>query len=205
MARGTSFRKRLEQRIHAFWGGSQIQQPDAALALERACREFRLNPDKSSDRRKLLKELAFVCFPPSGKAGRRRKWTPERLCQLLSDVDQTRSQYECSEKKACELMARKVLFDGRYKGQKPETLRRRLQDATDPKRNAVLDTMVDNRLTREKMHVHVRRRATRPRSDKQWRAYLRGQERARQREERTRQRIAKKCIALISSSWRRRA
>jgi hypothetical protein len=204
MARGTSFPKRLAQQIEAFRRGSRrLQKLDAAMALERACREFGLNPDKSSDRRKLLKELAFVCFPLPGQAGRPRTWTPERLCQLLSDVDQTRSQYQCSEKKACELMAKGALFDSQYKGQKPETLRRRLQDATDRERNAVLDTMVDNRIPRERA-VHVRRKA-RPLSDKQWHAYLRGQERAQQREERTRQRIAKKCIALISSSWRRRA
>ena len=98
-------------------------------------------------------------------------------------------------------MAKGALFDSRYQGQKPETLRRRLQDATE--HNAVLDTMVDNRVPRERA-VRVRRRA-RVLSDKQWRAYLRGQERAQQREKRTRQRIAKKCIALISSSWRRQA
>ncbi len=93
MARGTSFPKRLAQQVEAFRGGSRpLQKLDATMALERACREFGLNPDKSSDRGKLLKELAFVCFPPSGQAGRPRKWTPERLCQLLSDVDQTRSQ-----------------------------------------------------------------------------------------------------------------
>ncbi len=221
MARGTSFPKRLAQRIEALRVGSrQIQKLDAAMALERACGEFGLNPDKSSDRRKLLKELAFVCFPLPGQAGRPRTWTPERLCQLLSDVDQTRSQYRCSEKKACELMAKESLFDGRYKGQKPETLRRRLQDATDPKRNAMLDTMVTNRggppAHPARQRPRVRRRAAWPppglattravrrrrhirgRTWREMRAYLRRQERAEQK-------VVKKCIALISSSWRRRA
>jgi hypothetical protein len=183
MARGMSFPKRLAQRIEALREGSRpIQQLDATMAVETAYREFGLNPDRSSDRRKLLKELAFVCFPPRGQAGRPRKWTSERLCQLLSDVDQTCSQYRCSDKKACELMVKESLFDSRYKGQKPETLRRKLQDATDTKHNTLLATMVDNRLPR--------RAVPRP-------VGVRGYPVSRS--------IARKCIRLISSSWRRRA
>ncbi len=221
MARGTSFPKRLAQQVEAFRGGSRLlQQFDAAMALERACGQFGLNPDKPSDRRKLLKELAFVCFPPPGQAGRRREWTGERLCQLLSDVKQTRSQYRCSDKKACELIVEESLFESRYKGQRPGTLRRRLQDATDPKRNAVLDTMVTNRggppAHPARQRPRVRRRAAWPppglattravrrrrhirgRTWREMRAYLRRQKRAEQK-------VVKKCIALISSSWRRQA
>ena len=221
MARGTSFPKRLAQQIEAFREGSRgLQELDAAMALERACGQFGLNPDKPSDRRKLLKELAFVCFPPPGQAGRRREWTGERLCQLLSDVKQTRSQYRCSDKKACELIVEESLFESRYKGQRPGTLRRRLQDATDPKRNAVLDTMVTNRggppAHPARQGPRVRRRAAWPppglattravrrrrhirgRTWREMRASLRRQERAEQK-------IVKKCIALISSSWRRQA
>jgi hypothetical protein len=202
MARGISFSKRLAQRIQAFSARRPVQKLDADVALERACRMFGLNPDRSSDRRKLLKELAFVCFPPPKRGGRPRKWTGEQLCRLLSDVDQTRSQYRCSKKKACELIVKESLFQDRYKGQNPATLRRKLQDATDPERNAMLDTMVTNRLPRERgPRVIAKRRPFKFWSRTAQLAYLRDQRRARQ----ARQKVVKKCIALISSSWRMRA
>ncbi|HEX9321859.1 MAG TPA: hypothetical protein VF913_07025 [Xanthobacteraceae bacterium] len=234
MARRPSIAKRLAELTDAVKNRQQLVSGlDADLAMELAYDTFKLNPERRSDQRTLLwtlaeetaeeaaftqfgldrndashhrlltKLLALVVFPQK-KGGRKKSWTDERYCRLLSDVNQTCDQYQCNDSEACRLLIEKSLFDGRYKGMKLGTLRRCLQNAKNPKHNPMLDTMANNRRPHRR---RIRRKAGRgqrigrgPKLKPPTKAEVKELE---LQAERARHKRIERCIALIESSWRR--
>jgi hypothetical protein len=93
-----------------------------------------------------------------GKRGRRPKWTSPQLSQLLNDFDRIRSANpNWSRSKIC----RHLVTLEHYKKLelKWTTLRRRLQDALDPRKNLLLQHILDGRHAgdREQRRDTVRR------------------------------------------------
>ena len=90
-----------------------------------------LDIHNDEDWKKLLVWLVYAIY--SGKShGRPPKWTPEKLRQLLDDVELVRGHdQKLTEGQCCELLSKGKGADGRYRGEKASTLRRVLQTAKD--------------------------------------------------------------------------
>jgi len=103
-----------------------------------AFKSFGLDHRSSDDWHSLTIHLARVLFATS-QLGRSKKWTAERLCQLLADV----AAYKRKNPKASDLDIRRglCLHNKSYAHESSEALRRALQDARNPKRNSDLAQM----------------------------------------------------------------
>jgi hypothetical protein len=111
-------------------------------ALERpilaAFNAFGLDHRSLSDWYALVSHLARVLFPTPGPRGAKRKWTDERLCQLLADVAAYKRRHpKASDADICRWLQRKS-----YPDVSSEALRRALQDARNPKHNTELARVV---------------------------------------------------------------
>jgi len=88
-----------------------------------------LDIHNDEDWKKLLVWLVWVIYSGKGP-GAPIKWTPEKLRQLLDDVELLRStNQKLSEEEYCKELSKGKAADGRYKGKKASTLRRALQRA----------------------------------------------------------------------------
>jgi hypothetical protein len=106
-----------------------------------AFKSFGLDHRSSDDWHSLTIHLARVLFATS-QLGRSKKWTAERLCQLLADV----AAYKRENPKASDLKICGWLYghNKSYAHEKnSEALRRALQDARNPKRNSDLAQRAD--------------------------------------------------------------
>jgi hypothetical protein len=102
--------------------------------LRRASKKAKLNLDEQGDRDHLLVWLAWAVY--GGKsAGAPKKWTSEKLQQLLDDVRMLRTDNR-REGDCCDLLSKGKAAEGRYKDQKSSTLRRVLQKAKALEREA---------------------------------------------------------------------
>jgi hypothetical protein len=112
--------------------GSSYERGAAEKPILDAFKAFGLDHRSLSDWRALVSHLASVLFPAPGPPGAPRKLTNERLCQLLADVaTYKRQKPEASDVAICTWLARKW-------SKKPQTLRRILQNARNPKHNTEL-------------------------------------------------------------------
>ena len=103
-----------------------------------AFKSFGLDHRSSDDWHSLTIHLARVLFARS-QLGRSKKWTAERLCQLLADVAAyKRKNPKASDPEICGWLRR---HNKSYAHESSEALRRALQDARNPKRNSDLAQM----------------------------------------------------------------
>jgi hypothetical protein len=101
-----------------------------------AFKAFGLDHRSLSDWRALVFHLAHALFPTPRPLGAPREWTDERLCQLLADVaTYKRKKPEASDVAICNWLSKKW-------SKTPETLRRILQNARNPKHNTELARVV---------------------------------------------------------------
>jgi hypothetical protein len=104
--------------------------------IHAAFKAFGLDHRSIDDWYNLLAHLARVLFPTPRPPGAPREWTDERLCRLLADVaTYKRKNPEASDVAICIWLAKKW-------SKKPETLRRILQKARNPKHNTELARVV---------------------------------------------------------------
>ena len=98
-------------------------------SLDKAFKEAKLKFESEEDRGQLLVWLAWAVY--GGKSpGAPRKWTPEKLRRLLTDVQSMRNANSKLRETYCsELLSKGKGADGRYHEQKSGTLRRVLQTA----------------------------------------------------------------------------
>jgi hypothetical protein len=103
-----------------------------------AFKAFGLDHRNIGDWHNLAVHLARVLFA-RGQPGPQRKWTDERLCQLLADVAayKRKNPNKAADTNICRWLQRKK----GYQQETPEALRRALQDARNPKRNSELAQM----------------------------------------------------------------
>jgi hypothetical protein len=104
-----------------------------------AFKAFDLDPRYLSHWRQLLGHLSYVFFPgrPGRPAGAPRKWTDERLCQLLAGVAAyKRKNPKASDTAICKWLKKK------WPNHAPARLRRVLQVARNPKHNTELARVV---------------------------------------------------------------
>ena len=114
--------------------------------LRAAFNAFGLDPRNPFHWRKLLIYFAEAHFgkPPPG--GRSRGWTDEKLSQLLMDFAQLkRANPGKNDSDICDALRKDKdgKFDGRYKNIDKKTIRRKLQDARNPKLNGTLRLELD--------------------------------------------------------------
>ena len=109
-------------------------QIDHDSPIAKAFEISELDPSNPLHRYRLLKLLAGALFPPD-KRGRKTEWTAERLSRLLSDYDQTRHKGPRSWNDIKITMAMRKQYEP-YRKIKPETIRRNLARARDPKHNS---------------------------------------------------------------------
>jgi hypothetical protein len=101
-----------------------------------AFKAFDLDHRSLSDWYALVSHLTHVLFPPPGPPGAPRKWTDEQLCKLLADVaTHKRKNPKASDTAICNWLSKKW-------SKKPETLRRILPNARNPKHNTELARVV---------------------------------------------------------------
>jgi hypothetical protein len=109
-------------------------QIDHDSPVAKAFKRSELDPSNPLHRYRLLKLLAGALFPPD-KRGRKTEWTAERLTRLLSDYDQTRQKSPKSWNDTKITIAMRKQYE-HYRKIKPETIRRSLARARDPKANS---------------------------------------------------------------------
>jgi hypothetical protein len=107
-------------------------------SLKLAFKAANLDPKDPLDREALLRFFAAAHFPSSQKSrGRKKQWSDQRLCRLLSDFDQIKeSRPSFSDSNICEQIKKR--FPDRY----PMTaaaIRRKLQDARSSRYNTEID------------------------------------------------------------------
>jgi hypothetical protein len=109
-------------------------QIDHDSPVAKAFERSELDSSNPLHRYRLLKLLAGALFPPD-RRGRKTEWTAERLSRLLSDYDQTRqkSPRSWNDTKITVAMTKQ---HEHYRKIKPETIRRNLARARDPKANS---------------------------------------------------------------------
>jgi hypothetical protein len=113
-------------------GGDVAERDAAERPILDAFKAFGLDHRSLSDWYSLVSHLAHVLFPTPRPRGASRKWTDERLCKLLADVAAyKRKKPEASDLAICRWLRKKW-------SEKPETLRRILQNARNPKHNTEL-------------------------------------------------------------------
>ena len=104
-----------------------------------AFKAFGLDHRDIGDWHSLAAHLAHVLFA-RGQRGRQKKWTDERLCQLLADVAAyKRKRPKAADTAICCWLQRKESYRQETSG----ALRRALRDARNPKRNSELAQMAD--------------------------------------------------------------
>ena len=104
-----------------------------------AFKAFGLDHQNIRDWHNLATHLAHVLFV-RGQPGRQKKWTDERLCQLLADVAAyKRKRPKAADTAICCWLQRKESYRQETSG----ALRRALRDARNPKRNSELAQMAD--------------------------------------------------------------
>jgi hypothetical protein len=101
-----------------------------------AFKAFGLDHRSLSDWYSLVGHLARVLFPTPRPPGAPRKWTDERLCKLLADVATYKRKHpKASDTAICNWLSKKW-------SKEPETLRRILPMARNPKHNTELAWVV---------------------------------------------------------------
>jgi len=111
---------------------------DADTELKTLFRETRLRPENPLSWQILLRLFAIAHFRPKAKKGRRKSWGSDELCRLLKDVAEVKQRNpSLSDEAICKALAapRK-----KYDCSGP-TLRRRLQDARNINKNALLNAV----------------------------------------------------------------
>jgi|EndMetStandDraft_8_1072994.scaffolds.fasta_scaffold43950_2 hypothetical protein len=105
-----------------------------------AFKAFGLDHQNIRDWHNLATHLAHVLFV-RGQPGRQKKWTDERLCQLLADVAACKRKHpnNAADADICRWLKRKKS----YQQETSEALRRALRDARNPKRNSDLARIAD--------------------------------------------------------------
>jgi hypothetical protein len=113
--------------------GSSYERGAAEKPILDAFKAFGLDHRSLSDWRALVFHLAHVLFPTPRPPGAPRKWTDERLCQLLAEVAAAKRKHpNASDTVICKWLEK------RYRPVSAARLRRVLQDAGNPARNRVL-------------------------------------------------------------------
>jgi hypothetical protein len=98
-----------------------------------AFKAFGLDHRSLSDWYSLVSHLTKVLFPTPRPPGAPRKWTDERLCQLLAEVAAAKRKHpNASDTVICKWLEK------RYRSVSAARLRRVLQDARNPARNSML-------------------------------------------------------------------
>jgi hypothetical protein len=152
-----AFAKRIKERIKDSSSPSllDLANPDekkklaASLWLDEkdpfvgpvldAFRAFGLDHQNDGDWCRLVFCLARVVFPKRRRSGPLRKWTDERLFQLLADAAAyKRKRPEASDAEICGWLHKKG-----YPDESVDALRRALRDARNPKRNSELAQKAD--------------------------------------------------------------
>ena len=111
-----------------------------------AFKEFGFDPRNPFHWRNLLVYFADAHFGKPRPGGRSRGWTDEKLHQLLEDFAQLkRASPEKNESAICDSLRRDQddRFERRYKNLSKATIRRKLQDARNPKLNGALRLELD--------------------------------------------------------------
>jgi hypothetical protein len=127
---------RLEDPWPASLGLGSYGRDASERPILDAFKAFGLDHRSLSDWYSLVSHLAHVLFPTARPRGASRKWTDERLCKLLADVAAyKRKKPEASDLAICKWLTKKW-------SKKPETLRRILQNARNPKHNTELARMI---------------------------------------------------------------
>jgi hypothetical protein len=110
-------------------------------SLHAAFETFGLDPSEPNNWRLLLALLAECFFVPKNQRGG-EKWTSEQLCQLLADIGAVKKANPDikGDSKICDRV--KEQFD-RYAGIRAGTIRRKLQDARNPKHNRWLGKILE--------------------------------------------------------------
>jgi hypothetical protein len=124
---------------HASLGSYGRDAPEKPMSpILGAFKAFGLDHRSLSDWYALVSHLTHVLFPTPGPRGAKRKWTDERLCQLLADVASYKRRHpKASDADICRWLRRKS-----YPDVTSEAVRRALQDARNPKHNAELARVV---------------------------------------------------------------
>jgi hypothetical protein len=103
----------------------------------------------------LVAVFAAAHFPEAPRGAPRRR-TTARLCQLLADLEVAKKEAAGKPRpEIYKLLVNKKKFDGRYADEVPETIRRQIADARNPKKNEFLGRALDKALR------HQRGRASR--------------------------------------------
>src|SRR5262245_47618952 len=100
---------------------------------------FGLDPTKPSHRDLLLALLASVHFDGSRGRGQPRKWDEDKLCQLLADIATIKQNHpDKKESELCGKLKEVAPFKDCYRQYSAGTIRKKLQDARNPKHNDAL-------------------------------------------------------------------
>jgi hypothetical protein len=171
----------LKERADSLLFKEPIAEP-----IRRAFDEFGLNPSNPFVWRLLIFVFAEVHFGSHrSAAGAPTKWTATRWCDLLFDFNQMQARHpKASEAAICGYLKRDRELQHRYSDISPATIRRNLQYARDPERNAIL-----------KMRAELFAQDT----------LLVSANAAPARHEETRQKAVNKALQHISTAWKRRA
>ena len=124
------------------------------VSLTKAFDAFGFNHRNPFHWRKLM---AYFCDVHFGRGDRRRRgpskrWSDDKLCQLLSDFDQVRSGYKLvpgskiSDLEVCKRLKNHPVLGTTYIGSAAETVLRNLQRARNPNQNGRLSVIVSNAL-----------------------------------------------------------
>ena len=107
-------------------------------AITVAFKSFSLDRKNPFHWRILVGLLAYSHFGDPRRRGREKRWTTERYCLLLEDVDRLKSRNSTlSDRRACHLL-KEGQFKERYKNQSGDRLADILQEARDPWKNEAL-------------------------------------------------------------------
>ena len=135
-------------RAHAERAYSALSPHTISESTRQAFEQSGLDPTNPNAWRLLIYIFAEAHFGTRSYAGAPSKWTDQRWCQLLSDIQQIKSKLHLSDDEgACRRLIRKwpKRYPGTTKSSTPDhkTLRRNLSYARDPKRNNLLKVFIE--------------------------------------------------------------
>lgn len=104
-------------------------------ALRAAFDAFGLDPARPDHWRRLCALFAEAHFVSHRGPGQHKKWGGEELCQLWADFAAVKQKHQDEDE---EELRKRLRKDARYRRLTTGTIRRRLQDARNPKYNDIL-------------------------------------------------------------------
>ncbi len=112
-------------------------------SLEKLFAAADLDPNNPFHWAALARVLANIRFGSNKPAGRPHRWGPMEYCQLLNDLDRVKHQHpKWSIGQVCQSL---VKDNERYKDLNARTLTRQFSDAVNPKKNSLLQSVLDGR------------------------------------------------------------